>query len=777
MAAVLASCGGGGSGSGNSLTDNPSTTFLAQVAEPSAPFASTDWSSTQEYQNSTGLNQLKAAEGYARRTGGLPGGQGVRIAIIDSGIDLVHPDLGNLWTQSWSAGGEGLVGDAHGTFVAGIVGARRTQTADPNDMHGMAYRATLVNFQASRPSQTPPNSNPTFATSDLVEAFSAASGLSSGNEGVESNILNLSLGAFAASDSTFSALRTAMQAAAAEDKIMVVAAGNEGLDADQSRKQQPIYPAAYADDAGIAGFAIVVGNLTSTNAAAVSSNLCGDTKDFCLFAPGSNVRSTLNGGGYGSGSGTSFAAPYVTGAAAVVKAAFPGVSSQDVVNRLLLTAADLGDPGVDTTFGRGLLDLEAAMAPVGSVGLVLSGDVKDPPISIAESTSLNLGTAFGMGKDSLGLLEKAVGFDQMGFPFPVDLGEQIATRVEDRRLGSFIGRSGAASTSTALPHGSLSVSLGEGGADDPNFGVETDTLLWSGRAPADEPQLAFAMEPGADITLFASLNGGTSTGLGLQETLADHRLTPFGPSMMLSPFDSLAGSVSGGGLVLTPGEGFDVALSAFTNTARDSIVDTSIQKFEIAKAFGSHIDLRLGLGMLQEQGGFLGARSSGAFGEDINSRSHFADLSIIAAISEQVDWFGSYSRGHSRIRNEQSSLFSDWSSAKSEAFGTGLVVRDLSSKNDSLSLMIGQPFRGDDAKTTLTVPVGRTPDGAVVTEQQRVDLTPSAREIISEAVYRHAWGGGETQQIGIGGFARFNPGHDADRAPELGFGIHYRWRF
>lgn len=181
--------------------------------------------------------------------------------------------------------------------------------------------------------------------------------------------------------------------------------------------------------------------------------------------------------------------------------------------------------------------------------------------------------------------------------------------------------------------------------------------------------------------------------------------------------------------------------------------------------------------MLQEQGGFLGARSSGAFGAALNGRSQFADLSIVAAISDRIDWFGAYSRGHSRIESDRGSLFSEWSSVRTEAFGTGLVIRDLSLKKDSLSLMIGQPFRGDHAKATLTVPVGRTAEGTVITEQQRVDLTSSAREITSEAVYRWSFGHHDAQEIGVGSFVRVNPGHNADKPPEFGAGLSYRWQF
>ncbi len=776
--AMLAACSGGGGGgggsgsSGNGLSDNPAASFLASAAEPTAPFAATDWSASQEYLNSTGLSQLKAAEGYARRTGGLPGGQGVRIAIIDSGIDLTHADLGNLAAKSWSAGGEALAGASHGTFVAGIAAASRTQSGDSNDMHGVAYKATLVNFQASRPS----TGTTSFASADLVDALNMASGLSSGSASVESDVINLSLGAFSTSDSTFSSLKNAMIAAAAESKIMVLAAGNEGLDADATRKLQPIYPAAYADDAGIAGLAIVVGNLTSSNQAAPSSNLCGDTKNFCLFAPGTSIRSTLNGGGYGIGSGTSFAAPYVSGAAAVVKAAFPGVSSTDVVNRLLLTATDLGDPGVDNTFGRGLLDLEAAMAPVGPVG-VITGPTIDGPITSLSNTSLDLGPAWSIGAAGQALLDKAVGFDAMGFPFPVDLGERVISSGRTSGLEQFVGIDRTSSAGAFLPVASLMVSIADQSGTSLERGNDPTVLLAEGEAERPTPKLALRTEPFPDVTLFASLNGSSQSGLGLREALAERQLGVFETGLTVAPFDDLSGEVSGAGLVWSAGDGFDVAISAFASLADDQARETAMQKIDIAKSVGDHIELRLALGLLQEDDGFFGANASGAFGDELDSRSQFADVSIVAALSDRVDWFGSYSRGRSSIDGRDDALLGGWSSAGGEAFATGMAISDVGSPGDSLSLMVGQPFRGDGAEATLTVPVGRTPEGAVVSEQQRVSLEPPSREIVSNIVYRRSFGQDDGQEIGVGGFSRFNPGHNADNPPEFGIGLRYRWRF
>lgn len=79
-----------------------------------------------------------------------------------------------------------------------------------------------------------------------------------------------------------------------------------------------------------------------------------------VSAPGVNVRSADGRSGYGTKSGTSMAAPHVSGAVLLLKEAFPNLSGRQILNALYQTAVDLGDPGEDNVFGRGLINLPAA---------------------------------------------------------------------------------------------------------------------------------------------------------------------------------------------------------------------------------------------------------------------------------------------------------------------------------------------------------------------------------------------------------------------------------
>jgi subtilisin family serine protease len=776
LISLLASCGGGsgsGGGSGGVLQDNPNASFLASVAEPSSPAVASDWSGTQEYANSTGLAQLKAAEGYARRSGGLPGGQGVRIAIIDSGIDVTHPELGNISSQSWAAGGEPIEADSHATFVAGIAGARRTQSANSNDMHGIAYNATLVNFQASRPSVVEARGEVTFSTGDLVDAIRAASGLDSSAAAVESDILNLSLGGYSSSDSTFANLRTAMRAAASQGKIMVLAAGNEGLNADPTRKLQPIYPAAYADDVGVAGSAIVVGNLTSTDQAAPSSNLCGDVMAYCLFAPGSSIRSTLPGGLYGIGSGTSFAVPYVSGAAAVVQAAFPGVSSQDVVDRLLLTAEDLGAPGVDSTFGRGKLDLEAAMAPVGPTGFPIGPTVGGRRLAV-DSTALRLGPGLQISGAAKARLKHAMAVDEMGFPFAIDLASAIETTPRNDGLARFISYDPGSMASAGLKGANIAAFVPE----DDVLTLSAEPVEMRGSTPRRRSvPLKFEADVTTNIGLFASIYGESAPKLGLETELLASDVLFLSEESFFSPYDQWTKETAGAGFSLRPSDKAEVAFSAQTSLGDDDGSTRSMQRVE-AKALGpGSITFHLGVGLVQEEGGFLGGTSKGALGSDLSAHSQFLTVSAKGPLSESIDWFGSYSRGRSSIDGGSNSLLSDWSEAEAEAFGMGLVMRDLASQGDGLTLMVGQPLRQEKLRAALSLPVARQPNGDVIRMSEKVDVAPTAREIATEIGYRLPLGEQGHHDLRAAGFLRFKPDHDQSQAPETGVGLVYRWRF
>ena len=121
----------------------------------------------------------------------------------------------------------------------------------------------------------------------------------------------------------------------------------------------------------------------SRNGAASSfSNLCGSAAGWCLAAPGDTIKfpslikfsdsgTTRFQYGYRSGSGTSLATPFVSGALAALKSLFPSLSYQDLRDRILVTANKEGIYADEAIYGQGLLDLDAASRPVGGTGFAV----------------------------------------------------------------------------------------------------------------------------------------------------------------------------------------------------------------------------------------------------------------------------------------------------------------------------------------------------------------------------------------------------------------------
>ena len=148
-------------------------------------------------------------------------------------------------------------------------------------------------------------------------------------------------------------------AATNNDAIFVWAAGNDAKAQSSAFSALPnIAPETNGH------FVNVVAWDNETGALADFSNACGTaTMNFCITAPGANLHSqktslTLDG--------TSFAAPIVSAAIAVIREAFPYMNATEVTNLLFTTARDLGDIGVDAIYGHGMLDMERATRPVGA---------------------------------------------------------------------------------------------------------------------------------------------------------------------------------------------------------------------------------------------------------------------------------------------------------------------------------------------------------------------------------------------------------------------------
>lgn len=286
-----------------------------------------------------GLLAVRAPEAWDRSAG-----QGVTVAIVDTGVDLAHPDLvANLdlanATNLVEPGRPAQDDFGHGTHVAGIVAAVAN---NGQGGVGLAHQAKLLPIRVL-------GVDGTGSSFDSARAIRYAQ-----SKGCK--VVNLSLGAPAPSE----AEAQAVAAAQAAGLLIVAASGNEAVDGNP-----PEYPANYP---GV----VSVGATGPDGQRAPFSNYGQVT----LSAPGVDIFSTLplafsqRGGGavaaYGYLSGTSMAAPMVAAGAALTFASHPGWTANQVLLHLRRTARELTPPGdlagPDMFTGSGQLDAAAAVA-------------------------------------------------------------------------------------------------------------------------------------------------------------------------------------------------------------------------------------------------------------------------------------------------------------------------------------------------------------------------------------------------------------------------------
>ncbi|MBI9008485.1 MAG: S8 family serine peptidase [Tenericutes bacterium] len=254
------------------------------------------------------------------------GTSNILIAIIDTGIDTSHPEFSgrispyskNIVTNE--IGLSAIEDDyGHGTMVAGIIAANKDNS---EGIAGITQNTSLLIIKTNVTNED------SFKDSDLIEAIYYAI-----EQGAD--IINLSLGSNYANPQTEEAIKAATQSGI----VVVGASGNEGTD-------ELMYPASFEE-------CISVGAVDEDMEIAIYSSF-NDAVD--LTAPGSDIITTSMNSGYVMGSGTSFAAPHVSGIIALYMSLYPNATINEIKQKLYATALDLGDNSLDPYYGYGLID-------------------------------------------------------------------------------------------------------------------------------------------------------------------------------------------------------------------------------------------------------------------------------------------------------------------------------------------------------------------------------------------------------------------------------------
>lgn len=274
------------------------------------------------------LPRIQSAEAWGVTTGSAS----VVVAVIDSGVFGSHPDLKAKLVPGWnfvddSADTDDILG--HGTAVAGTLAAASNNGIG---VAGVSWASLIMPLGVV-------DANDSAAYSHVAAAIEYAA-----DHGAR--VINISVGGPHPS----STLQEAVDYAWKKGVVIFSSAMNESTTA-------LYYPAACAH--------VVAVSATDSNDHLADFSNYGNW--IALAAPGTNILTTMNGGGYGLWTGTSFASPIVAGVAALCLAANPSLTNAALVSLLEQTADDIGAPGYDSSFGWGRINAYRAVraaAPV-----------------------------------------------------------------------------------------------------------------------------------------------------------------------------------------------------------------------------------------------------------------------------------------------------------------------------------------------------------------------------------------------------------------------------
>jgi len=750
-ASTVAACGGGGGGGGGAPPSpmlppvSPPVTPPPPVSPPSLPPSSFE---TREYSgsgfasgNKSGLGQIHASSAYARGATGA----GITVAVIDSNVDATISELQGQISGSFDVNAAtrtttDVDADGHGTMVSSVIVARK----DGVGIHGVAYEARVLAIRADTVGScqtTGEDEGCTFNDTSLVTAINYA--VSNG-----AKIINMSLGG----DGNISTrLKNAIVGATSAGVVFAISAGNEGAaptSTEAAKGTAPTEPAIVAGDGAVQGRVIAVGSVGPNGTMPTYSNRAGATASFYLLAPGGasvsgqNLIAAGTGGNYFGVSGTSFAAPHVAGALALMLDLFPNITPENAVLALLETADDyvtttpdavLGisaAAGTDPVGGRGILNLERAFSPIGTTSFTFNGQ----QVEIATALSPARG-ALGDWAEASGAFNGLVFQDKYERAFRIDETRMSAARsaFNDFSLRADYARGRA----RAVEVGDAQISWFN--APPPSYDPRTPWM------EAPEPTFQFSYR-------FANANISVGRGGGPQ------RLTP-GMSLIDDP---------SGPATLGSGDSWTSFAQTIGPMTLDVRTANGLTRNSSSLGLGAGDDdwaMRLGYASLADTQSTLGGAFQSRFGGDDQTRLSAVGLEARRYLGE---WALSGSLEAASARVDAMNVSGLWTSAWSLSAEHPLI-------GGWMRFTAGQPRRAEGGNLTFDAPVELTRDGVINYERRIAGLTPSGREFDLEA----AWSTNFTDFTTFEAVAALSnqPNHIADAEAEaaLWLSLRHAW--
>lgn len=727
-----------------------------------------------EYKWDYVLAQVKAGAAFARGIAGA----GVTIGIFDTGVyskdsEFAGRFLGeyNAATGTWSSTGTDVYG--HGTFVAGLAAA----AMDGNGMMGVAPDADIRSFRVL-------NSQGSMTISD-AQLAGAINQATITNTKIASNSWNASAPAEmylttqkAAMAYTLSTYYGNTIAAYGNfinhGGVVVFAAGNDGS------ANPGIFGLLPAWFSNLQSGWLVATATDSSGQIASYANRCGAAAAYCLAAPGTSVISTMNGGGYGIGSGTSFATPVVSGGVALLMQLYPYLSGASIKNILLSTADKTGIYANQAIYGQGLMDLDKATQPIGAVVVPTSTSVQGAVVPLSKSVVV-----------TSSLLNKSVKSVLGGAEFGV---------LDSYNRSYMVSGSDLITNNSALKHNFDSLdALHDFAGGVQNVALQngdvTATMLYLSATEHLEAQdntdrfaTSFASKEGYGFGLNMGVSAAYQYG-----AFGEGLITPtdyVAGSLVSNPYLALAADSKAAYVQLPVAENTTLRTGTFSGVRNDgsllnNVIVTPGENLPTVQGFASEVrmnpalaDNRLTLrglsGMVDEEQAVLGSTSSGALNFGDRTSTLFigggADLKLTPHLLASVD----FTMGRSNVSQAAGSLINT-GTLTSQAWSAQLIGSQVLTKKDRFALAVSQPLAITNGNATIQVPGARDIDGNIGYSHLNANMKATAQETDMQGFY--SFQSTDHSHVSVGAVLRLQPDNDGQAKPEAIGLVRYSFSF
>lgn len=696
-------------------------------------------------------------------------GRNITVGILDT--QLYNESLiGGEVEESY---GYSVKGQEHGAAVASLIAAAH----DGKGAMGIAPRVEVI------------FSNP-FDATHTASWLAVRNGLKQlGNEGA--SVANISLGVSGStlhSDWAPEAFARADVQSATEKVVFVKAAGNSGL-----AQQTDLDWTSVVDTSNAFGFAnvherlLIVGSLDLNGNISDFSNRPGEAcllvngqcgaghalKDRFLVAPGELLLVGNNSGGVSRATGTSFAAPLVTGAVALVQNNWSWLKNHPIetADIILSSAKDLGAPGVDAVYGHGLLDIGAAMAPLDPAALTINvggGDfllsnsgltVEGQALFSNQATITAFETIGGTYRDFAITLE-SLGLATADPSANVDAASQdylqsMTTTVSTNNNGE-ADEDEEQFDDFAFTNQKTLNTLGFGDKESRWTAQFVSTLRDQEEvvtADAVPFQMSAIMKNNANGLLLRFGQGQSALALNSSSTFgmtSDHDIKTGG----VNPFLGLASGGFYAGAAMPVAKNLSMSFAFTQDTDKQAFIDTDsgelrelytgVEDYEAAAVsmefnytVSEAVDVSVGYTQLHEATGFLGAQGAGLLNLEGGAVTDAATLGANADLGRGIALSASATLGKTRAGAFDNSILSVGDDGvTSTAFQIAALKKGVFGKKDQMRFSIAQPMHLEaGALEATTMQVVDRATGELDLVASELELHTNDRRFVSELIY------------------------------------------